>query len=138
MTFNEANGLPPGVLGEAEGQDVQGEETRGSSSGDARHSATGGRESAGDLWLRYASDHGWADASATRREGRRPGVWPHLEGDVRDVDGNMIVALVLWFIGLLLVAFGILMTWLGDGVGEMTNFIIAGVALRWFAHDLAE
>jgi hypothetical protein len=51
---------------------------------------------------------------------------------------DALIALVLWWLALLLVAFGIIETWRGNSVGEMQNFILGGIALRLVAKDLFE
>lgn len=45
-------------------------------------------------------------------------------------------ALVLWYVALILVVFGLVETWQGNSIGEMQNFILGGIALRLVAKDL--
>lgn len=131
MTFNEENGLPNGVLGEEGRNDAVGVRDGG-----ARRQARPFAEwrAGGPLRVWLESDEGRASASAAGFREERPRVRSRRQAAVKP--GHL--ASLLWFLGIVLVTFGIVETWLGNGIGEMTNFILAGFALRFFARDLAE
>jgi hypothetical protein len=134
VSFNEANGLPPGVLGE-EGR--IGSVDYGVRSDSAWWKGFGvtARAHSDHVRVRQGAREDSAEPSAARISSERPVVQPDREGAVKT---NRLLSFALWWAGLLLVLFGIIETWRGNGIGEMMNFILAGFVLRFFAHDLFE